>query len=421
MPRPARPVAPPYERYADALAALPAADRSRSLGVLDLDAFRANAAAMAARAAGVPVRVASKSLRIRRAVVEALEQPGFRGVMAYALAEALWWAESGQPDVLVAYPTADEAALDALLRSPRARAAVVLTVDSAEHLRWIEDRVRAAGVHPGQGAADLPPLRLCLDVDTAWRPLARLRVGALRSPVRTPDQARELADRILRTPGVRLSGVLAYEAQVAGLPDASGPRAAAVRVVKSGSRRDLARRRPAIVAAVRQAVRAAGAELDFVNGGGTGSLAETAAEGVVTELGAGSGLLAPASFDGFHGLGLRPAASYVRPVVRRPAPDVVTVAGGGWIASGAPGADRWPTVAWPEGLRLTRQEGAGEVQTPLHGPGAARLALGDPVFFRHAKGGEPAEHLDAVAVYSAQADAIVDLWPTYRGEGRMFT
>ena len=59
MPRPARLVAPPYERYADAIAALPAADRSRSLGVLDLDAFRANAAAMAARAAGVPVRVAS--------------------------------------------------------------------------------------------------------------------------------------------------------------------------------------------------------------------------------------------------------------------------------------------------------------------------------------------------------------------------
>ena len=223
----------------------------------------------------MPVRVASKSVRIRRAITEALDQPGFTGIMAYSLTEALWWVESGRTDVLVAYPTTDEAAL------------------------------------------------------TAWQPLRRLRVGALRSAVRTPEQARALAERITRTPGLRLSGLLAYEGQVAGVPEGSGPRAAAIRLVKSRSIRDLSSRRPAIVAAVRAAARAAGADLDFVNGGGTGSVESTVAEGAVTEIGAGSGLMGPASFDGFRGLGLRPASFFTRPVVRRPAADVVTVAGGG--------------------------------------------------------------------------------------------
>ena len=315
----------------------------------------------------MPVRVATKSVRIRRAITEALDQPGFTGIMAYSLTEALWWVESGRTDVLVAYPTTDEAAL------------------------------------------------------TAWQPLRRLRVGALRSAVRTPEQARALAERITRTPGLRLSGLLAYEGQVAGVPEGSGPRAAAIRLVKSRSIRDLSSRRPAIVTAVRAAARAAGADLDFVNGGGTGSVESTVAEGAVTEIGAGSGLMGPASFDGFRGLGLRPASFFTRPVVRRPAADVVTVAGGGWIASGVPGADRSPMVAWPARLSYSSQEGAGEVQTPLRGRAAAGLRLGDPVFFRHAKAGEPAEHLHAVAVYSRGEDAIVDLWLTYRGEGRMLS
>ena len=412
---------PPFERYAAALARLTPADRALPLGILDLDAFHANADAMARRASGVPLRVASKSLRIRRAVTEALTVPGFRGVMAYSLAEALWWARKGQPDVLVAYPSTDEASLTDLLTSAEARAAVVITVDGGEHLSLLEDRMRRAGVHPSHGGAGLPPVRVCLDVDASWRPLRPLTLGTLRSAVRTPGQARALAERIARTPGLRLSAVLAYEGQVAGLPDDGGLRGLAVRAVKAGSLRDLAARRPAIVAAVREVARAAGADLDFVNGGGTGSIESTVAEGSVTEVGAGSGLMAPASFDGFRGLGIRPASFFVKPVVRRPAPDVVTVAGGGWIASGVPGADRSPTISWPQGLAYSGQEGAGEVQTPLRGANARTLALGDPVFFRHAKAGEPAEHLHAVAVYSGAEDAIVDLWPTYRGEGRMFT
>ncbi|MDO4239264.1 alanine racemase [Micrococcus sp.] len=413
------PAAPPYARYAAALRRLPPADRSAPLGLLDLDAFRANAAALHARAGGLPVRVASKSLRVRRAVEEALTRPGYRGVLAYALPEALWWVELGQEDVLVAYPSVDEEALARWVVDPAARAAVTVAVDSPDHLAVIEAVARRAGV-PLDDDAGRPPLRVCLDVDAAWEPHRLLRVGALRSPVRTPEQAAAMARRITGTPGLRLAGVLAYEGQVAGVPEGSGPRSAVVRGIKRTSMRELAARRPAIVAAVRAVAHEAGADLEFVNGGGTGSADLTAQDPSVTEIGAGSGLMGPASFDGFRGLDLRPASFFTRPVVRRPRPGVVTVAGGGWVASGMPGADRLPVVAWPEGLRYSGQEAAGEVQTPLRGTAADRLSLGDPVFFRHAKAGEPAEHLAAVAVYAAEQDAIVDLWPTYRGEGRVF-
>jgi D-serine deaminase-like pyridoxal phosphate-dependent protein len=76
-------------------------------------------------------------------------------------------------------------------------------------------------------------------------------------------------------------------------------------------------------------------------------------------------------------------------------------------------------VPWlPAELKLDREEGAGEVQTPLSGAAADRLALGDPVFMRHAKAGELCERFDSL--YLLEGDEIVDEIPTYRGEGKTF-
>ena len=91
------------------------------------------------------MRVASKSLRVRRAVEEALTLPGYRGVLAYALPEALWWAELGQDDVLVAYPSVDEDALARWVLDPAARAAVTVVVDSPDHLARIAAVDHATG------------------------------------------------------------------------------------------------------------------------------------------------------------------------------------------------------------------------------------------------------------------------------------
>jgi D-serine deaminase-like pyridoxal phosphate-dependent protein len=188
--------------------------------------------------------------------------------------------------------------------------------------------------------------------------------------------------------------------------------------MQARSERDLRRRLPGIVAAVRDSVAAAGGELRFVNGGGTGSLARTAAAGAVDELTAGSGFYAPALFDNYRALRLEPAAFFCLPVVRRPTGGTATLLGGGYLASGPSGADRLPDPYLPGGLRLDRQEGAGEVQTPVTGQAAYSLRVGDRVYLRHAKAGELCEHFNSL--YLVQGDAIVDQVATYRGEGKAF-
>ena len=179
-----------------------------------------------------------------------------------------------------------------------------------------------------------------------------------------------------RRKGFRLVGLMAYEGHVAGVGDAvpgNWLRSRGVRLMQSAARRELAARRAAAVRAVRRVA----PELEFVNGGGTGSVQHTAAEEAVTEIAAGSGLFMPRLFDHYTSFTGRPAALFALPVVRRPGVGVVTVLGGGYPASGAPGRDRLPQPYLPQGLRYDRQEGPGEVQTPLLGPPADDLLVGD--------------------------------------------
>jgi D-serine deaminase-like pyridoxal phosphate-dependent protein len=126
-------------------------------------------------------------------------------------------------------------------------------------------------------------------------------------------------------------------------------------------------------------------------------------------------------FDDYRAFRLEPAALWALPVVRRPAPGIATVLGGGFVASGPVGADRLPQPALPRGLRLLRAEGAGEVQTPVRGRAADQLRIGDRVWFRHAKAGELCEHVDVLHLLDGHEDlAITETVPTYRGEGRTF-
>jgi D-serine deaminase-like pyridoxal phosphate-dependent protein len=375
------------------------------LAAVDLDAFDHNAADLLRRAGGVPVRLASKSVRCRALVQRALDA-GLQGILAFTLPEALWLAGHGHEDIVVAYPTVDRAALRELAAGPRDR--ITLMVDCREHLDLAGAAVREAGGGP---------IRVCLDVDASWWPLGgRLKVGAKRSPVRTPAHAAALAREIVARPEVELDGLMAYEAHIAGVGDRPPGRplmGAAIRAMQRASSRELLVRRGAVVEAVR-----AVAPLRFVNGGGTGSVERTSADPAVTEVAAGSGLFAPALFDAYTSFAPRPAAFFALPVVRRPDERTATVLGGGYLASGAAGADRLPQPFAPPGLKLDRQEGAGEVQTPLHGPGAAGLRVGGRVWMRHAKAGELCERFDEL--HLVRGGELVDTVPTYRGEGKAF-
>ena len=379
------------DHWARATAGLPA-----PLVAVDVDAFDANADDLVRRAGGLPIRVASKSVRCRTLLDRVLARPGFAGVMAYAVPEAVWLAGAGVRDVFVAYPSVDETALRAVATDDLLRTEVTVTIDSVEHVRWLRDTL---GSH-------VAGLGVALDCDASLR-LGRVHLGVRRSPTRGADQALAVVRAAVGV-GLDVRGVMFYDAQVAGLPDA-GPH---IRTMKRRSVRELEQRRAAVVDAVRAEV-----DIRFVNGGGTGSLHRFGDDRVVTELAAGSGLYAPTLFDGYDDFDPRPAMAFALPVVRRPAPGYVTAFGGGYVSSGEPGWSRVPSPV-ARGLSLVRTEATGEVQTPLHGEDADGLRIGDRVWMRGAKAGELLERFDAVHLVSG--DELVGTVPSYRGEGRNF-
>jgi D-serine deaminase-like pyridoxal phosphate-dependent protein len=374
------------------------------LAVVDLDALEANVERLTApaRAGGKRVRIATKSVRCPALLERIADAAGgvVTGAMAYAATECPLLVKHGFDDILVAYPTMLPADLACVAEVNRDGATARLVVDCVEHVEAIARAAREA-------SARIP---VVIDVDVSYRPGGPVHLGVRRSPLRGVDEVVALADRIAARPELRFDGIMAYEAQIAGLGDGG----VATRALKRLSRPQVAESRAAIV----HALTARGLGPRLVNGGGTGSLDANAREPALTEIAVGSGFLASHLFDGYRGLSLRPAAFFALQVVRRPAPGIVTCHGGGFIASGASGRDRLPVPVLPEGLSLLDLEGAGEVQTPLRVPRGVELALGDPVFFRHAKAGELAEHVNEYIL--VRGDAAVDRALTYRGLGKCF-
>src|SRR5690349_21078817 len=106
---------------------------SGPVAAMNLGALRYNALDMVVRAAGVPIRVASKSVRVREVIDATLALPGYHGILAFTLPEALWLAETCE-DVVMGYPSVDRDALAALARDDRAAARITLMVDDLAQL-----------------------------------------------------------------------------------------------------------------------------------------------------------------------------------------------------------------------------------------------------------------------------------------------
>lgn len=386
-----------WPRLSEATAHLPA-----PVAVIDLDALRHNALDLLVRAGGIPIRVASKSVRVRAVLDAVLRMPGYQGILSFSLAEALWLAEE-HDDIVLGYPTVDRAGLERLVHDERAAARITLMVDDVAHLDLID------AIAP---ARERETIRVAIDADASWRSAALGHIGVRRSPLFTAADVAGFARTIQRRDGFRLVGLQMYEAQIAGQGD-NGPDAPVIRAMQARSRAELRRRRAEIADALIGI-----APLEFLNGGGTGSLEFTGSDESVTEASAGSGLLGGHLFDGYRSFRPAPATAFAFDVVRRPADDIATVLGGGWIASGPPVASRQPLAVWPQGLRTMPREAAGEVQTPLQGAAARTLRIGDRVWFRHSKSGEPAERIDAYHLVSGTE--VIDELPTYRGEGKAF-
>ena len=402
-----------YERHARALR-----DEARPCAFVDVDAFDRNVDMLfrIATAHGKSLRIATKSVRcpdllrriVARTKARATSDPRV-SLMTYTARETAFLYAEGFDDFLLAYPCGSRKAADLVAGLARKGACVSVVVDDTAHLEALD----AAAV-----AADTR-ISIVVEVDMAYRPAGdRLHLGVRRSPLRALADVLAFVDGIGRFQALHFFGIMGYEAQIAGLGDSlvnARAKSTFVRALRGLSRRDVEGTRAELVSALSER----GKRPTVVNGGGTGNLTWCAREPALTEVTAGSGFLCSHLFDRYREVRPEPAAYFALDVVRRPGLGFVTCMGGGYVASGPAGVDRLPLPALPSGLSLLPIEGAGEVQTPLYVPIASNLRVGDPVFFRHAKAGELAEHFAEYLL--VQHDEIVGRAKTYRGSGHCFS
>jgi D-serine deaminase-like pyridoxal phosphate-dependent protein len=287
---------------------------------------------------------------------------------------------------------------------------VILMVDHLAHLEALSKAGNKVGAE----------MLACVEVDMAYRPFASdvVHLGLRRSPMRTPEEVLALIRSAKSLPNVRINAMMGYEGHIAGTSDAVPGKSlnnALMRLIKRQSIHEFTPRRDEVV----KALRAEGVQLEIVNGGGSGSLASTLTDPMVTEVTIGSGFYCSALFHYFKEVQYHPAAFFATQIVRMPAQGMITCLGGGYPASGGVGAEKLPRPVLPVGLKYLPLEGAGEVQTPLILPkDCPRLELGDPVIFQHAKAGELCERFSDLAL--VQNGKIIERVATYRGAGQTF-
>lgn len=377
------------------------------LAILDMDQLEKNIQLIQESVGIKNIRIATKSIRCTRVLRKILDSsPIFNGLMCYTLEEALWLASKGFDDLLVAYPTYNREQITNLCRRFDDGTRITLMIDCLEHLEYLEEIAQS----------EQAKLRICIDQDLSTQPLGFIYFGVRRSPLKKPKQVKELIKFIQQSEHLNLVGLMGYEAQVAGVGDHQfkGLKGWLVRLFKKWAEKKAITKRLKMFNFIKKL----GSSLEFINGGGTGSLKSTQQDNCVTEITVGSGFFTPTLFDLYDSLRTSPSLFFALEVVRIPHKRYITCLGGGYIASGAIHKQKAPSPWLPKGLKLDPNEMAGEVQTPLKLPKNIELKIGDPVIFRHAKAGELCEHFSSLLVI--KQDQIQDQYLTYRGEGKHF-
>jgi len=376
-----------------------------------LDYNIANVRALA-EASGKNIRIASKSIRVPYLLQYIQERGGssFQGIMCYSVREAEFLYQKGFDDLLVAYPTSSLADLVVYFELREKGANVTLMVDSREQVDHVSKYWES------KDRSQAPSAQLCIDVDMSYRTLG-LHLGVYRSSIMHPEDFEKLTDYISLSGHLELTGVMGYEAQIAGMGD-KNPYSRVLnplkKLIRNLSKKDVQKKREAL----QKILDIKKVELNFFNGGGTGSIHSTSRESCISEVTVGSGFLQSHLFDYYGANRNMPAFCFALQIDRKPGTDMVTCKSGGFIASGVTGRDKAPLPFLPEGMKALKNEGFGEVQTPLRINRPHDPQLGDPLLFRPAKAGEIAEHFQRYFLF--RDDTILNTVTTYRGEGRCF-
>ena len=331
---------------------------------------------------------------------------GFRGVLAYTLPEALWLARPDQRRHPGRLPDRGPGRAGRAGRGPPRRGGHHADGGLPDHLDLIEKAAAAAGASPGR----------CGCASTSTPGTTRWAAGAGRGaavPV-TPAEADALATDITERPGLLLAGLMAYEAQIAGVGDNPPGRplyAQAIRMMQRKSAAELPggaphrRRGPrGDAAGVRQRRRHRLGAQD--RGRASRHRDRRRVRAVPPD--------PVRQLPGFTG---QPAALFALPVVRRPGPGWVTAAFGGylaWQAERGPAAAAVPAGRAPAGQGGGRGRGADPADRPGRGQARGRR----PGLAAARQGGRAVRAVQPAA--PGRGRRVAATVPTYRGEGKSF-
>lgn len=372
-----------------------------------MNALDENIQKIAKRAQGRNIRIATKSIRCRYVLNYLLEKlPHSFGWMAFTLEEAIWLSENGFTNILLGYPTYELDLIEQVLSNEKHASSIYFMVDKLEHVELLNE---IAVKHNTQA-------KLCVDVDMSSS-FPGIYFGVYRSAIKNATDLESLIRSSNSFFNIKWKGLMGYEAQIAGVGD-NVPGANVMNKIigflKSKSIKEIAERRSTCLKVFSEN----SLPIDFVNGGGTGSIESTIKEKGVTEITVGSGFYQSHLFDNYSNFKHKPALFYALRIVRKPTDSIFTALGGGYIASGSTDASKQPQPFLPKGMKLIKNEGAGEVQTPFEYRGKEPLQIGDLVFFRHAKAGELCERFNELIL--VRANKVEQIVSTYRGENKCF-
>lgn len=376
----------------------------RPFAWLDLDALDANIQYVQKQCGKKAIRIATKSVRsieVLRYIQERLTNCS--GLMSFTASETVYLLEQGFNHILIGYPVYEENAIEQIVPFIKEGRKVYFMVDNFAQLTLLQTIAEKHSIL----------FEVCIDINVSTD-YKLLYFGTKRSPIDSIDKLKHFTEQIRTLRNIKVSACMAYDAQIAGVTDATNSffKDRLVRGLKKHSLSKITTLRKQAVDYLKENF-----DIEIINAGGSGSMHLLKEANDITEITVGSAFYAPALFSNYQALQLQPAAGFGLRVTRIFSDNVIVCHGGGYIASGAPGKDRLPQFLEPNVYAYSSLEGAGEVQTPITVKGR-KHTIGDTIYFRHAKAGELCERFHKLHII--KNGAYGGAFKTYRGDGKCF-
>src|SRR5690625_1795929 len=207
---------------------------------LDTNLFKENIQTILNASNGKKIRIASKSIRSLPILKDILNySTTFQGVMCFTADEAIYLNNNGLNDLLIAYPVWDTNQLKKVAKRVSTEQTLTLMIDSIEHIKHLEN------ITSHNQLQFLVYKHIHLSII-----YLALHFGVHRSPIKTVKQAIKLINRIIKSPYLKLDGLMGYEAQIACITDDnpnSKIKNSVIRKLKKNSSKKLMKKRKKII------------------------------------------------------------------------------------------------------------------------------------------------------------------------------